>query len=125
MSLIHRLISRGIYLVNVKVYNILGQEMRSRETFVYATSKLTMLFAFLVGTAMLFTLFGLMLRKLPGDIPILNTYSIAISEVCHPMDSDDGAVTKLLWYGVVPIDRNQELQKRHACFSNKDVEPLQ
>lgn len=56
MGLIHFFTSRGIYLVNIKVYDITGKDVPSRGSLAYATSSLALVFAFVVMTVVLFAL---------------------------------------------------------------------
>jgi hypothetical protein len=126
MALLHWLISRGLYLTNTRVYNIRGQEEPGRNRFTYSMSGLGLLFAFLVGTAMLLLLAVLMFRRLGTGMPILGTCIVAISAACHPAHGDEDAATKILSYGVVPSQPGDiDGSRRHVCFSSKDVESLQ
>lgn len=83
MTVIHCLISRYIYLVGVKIYNIAGKEVLERAHFAYATSGLAFMPVFLNGTFMLFALLCLLFRKLKPGMPILGTCSASISAACH------------------------------------------
>jgi hypothetical protein len=122
MALLHWLLSRGIYLINVRVYDIQGLEEPSRIRFAYGTSQVALLFAFLVGTMMLVALFALMFRRLGTGIPIFGTCSVAISAACHVPKGDKSAATKPLMYGVVPLDEHVRPEFRHTTFSSKTVE---
>lgn len=130
MALIHFFISRGIYLININVYNISGQEVPYRDHFSHATSGLALLLAFLVGTVMLLALLVCICRSLGEGIPILGSNSVAISSACHPAVGDEDAATKELMYGVVntpPID-DQGVDRgeiKHVCFSSFEVKPLE
>jgi hypothetical protein len=89
MALLHFFFSKGVYLVNIKVYNISGEEVPYRNHFAHATPGLALLLAFLVGRAMLFTLIGFTFKKLGEDMPILGANSVAISSACLPLIGDD------------------------------------
>lgn len=58
LALAHFFISRGIYLVDIKIYNISGEEVLHRDHFAHATSGLALLLVFIVGTIVLFSLIG-------------------------------------------------------------------
>jgi len=130
MALIHFFISRGLYLVNIKVYNISGQEVPYRDRFDHETSALALWFAFLLGTAMLLALVICSYRRLKEGMPVLGTNSVAISSACHLALGDDNAATKCLMYGAIdapPGDAPNEDRSgmKHVCFSSFDVEPLE
>jgi len=121
VALLHWLISRSIYLTNIKVYNIAGQEAPDRSRFAYATSGLGLLLAFLVGTGLLAFLFVLMGKKLASDMPVIGTCSLAISAASHPAEVDEDASTKPLIYGAVEVSQQPEGHCWHACFCSKGV----
>jgi hypothetical protein len=125
MSLIHWLLSRGMRLTSIKVYDIQGQEVPSRTRFTYTTSQMLILLVFVVGTAMLIALFMLMSRKLGTGIPIVGTCSIAISAACHVPQGDEKAATKRVMYGASTVRDDGGSMFMHAAFSSKSVQPLQ
>jgi hypothetical protein len=122
---LHWLVSRGVYLTNVKVYNITGEEVPTRVRFGYDTNGMPLLFAFLIMTGLIFLLVFLMRRKLGAGMPIIGTSSLAISAACHPAEGDEDAATRPLMYGAVKIRGVQGKRGWHVCFSSKDVVPLQ
>jgi hypothetical protein len=130
MALIHFFISRGIYLINIKVYNILGQVVPYRHQFSHLTSALALLFAFLIGTVLLLVLLGCSYMRLGQGMPILGTNSVAISSACHPALGDENAAVKRLLYGTVdaPSSDGHGVDigaMKHVCFSSFKVEPLE
>jgi hypothetical protein len=137
MMLLHWLISRGLYLVNVHVYDISGMEIPTRARYGRGMSPLPLLLAFLLSTAMWVVLFVLMRKRLGTGMPIIGTCSAAISAACHPVMGDGSDATKGLMYGVV-LEERQERQERcdglamgqdqaeagSLSFSSGDVQPL-
>jgi hypothetical protein len=134
MALVHWLISRGIYLVNVRVYDINGVEIPSRARYGRAMSPLPLLLALLLGTAMWITLFILMGKRLGRGMPIIGTCSAAISAACHPPTEKGVDATRALMYGVVSKERTDpgiafaagenQVGREQVSFSNGDVRPL-
>lgn len=130
MALIHFFISRGLYLVNVKIYNISGHYVPLRDRFAYETSSLAILVAILVYTVvLLWFLRCIFWMRLEKGMPVLGTNSVAISSACHPALGDEDAAAKGLLYGAVdapPGDAPLEDRRgmKHVCFSSFEVEPL-
>lgn len=122
---IHWLISRGVYLTNVKVYNIAGKEVPNRVRFGYDTNGLPLLLAFIMATGLIFVLALLMSRKFEAEMPIIGTCSLAISAACHPANGDEEAATKPLMYGAVKVTGVEGKRAWHACLSSNEVVPLQ
>ena len=134
MALLHWLISRSIYLLNIRVYDINGLEDPSRMKYAWGTSSLALLLAFLLGSVLFFTLFGLTRRKLGTGMPIVSTCSVAVSAACHPPVGEENASMKPLMYGAILThmlgdsnsiadDSLRDLQA-HASFSSLNVRPL-
>ncbi|KUJ07684.1 uncharacterized protein LY89DRAFT_742454 [Mollisia scopiformis] len=71
----------GVYLTNVQVYNIAGQEVPSRHRLSYDTSGLPLLFAFLLGTCFVALFAVFMRRKFGTGMPIIGTCSLAITKL--------------------------------------------
>jgi hypothetical protein len=136
MALLHWLISRGVYLVNVRVYDVSGTEVLDRARYSRGMNPLPLLLAFLLGTAMWFALFILMGKRLGTGMPIIGTCSAAISAACHPL-TYDGDATKALTYGVLseelhelrghdvkPAEAQSGIGSGSVSFSSGDVHPL-
>jgi hypothetical protein len=134
MSLLHWLISRSIYLLNIRVYDINGVEDPLRMKYAWGTSSLAMLLTFLLGSALFWTLVGISRKKLGTGMPIVSTCSVAVSAACHPPVGEEGTATKPLMYGAIPMrmlsdsnsiaDNNLDHLQEHASFSSLDVQPL-
>jgi len=88
------------------------------------TSEMALMLATCVGGVLMILLIGLMFKWLRSGMPVLGTCSLAISAACHAAVGDENAATKLLMYGVVGGERDEGDEKKHVCFSSRDVEPL-
>lgn len=145
MILVHWLLSRALYLVSIRVYDIAGKKDLTRQYLIQSKSALALLLVFILGTVMLIALIVLMQRKLSTDMPLLGTCSLAINAACHADPGDEDAATKRSRYGSIndyeeqdqvreqdqqqDEEREQEEETesrlRHVCFSSQDVVPLQ
>ncbi|KAH8656707.1 hypothetical protein BGZ60DRAFT_384669 [Tricladium varicosporioides] len=124
MMLLHWLISRGSYLVNIKVYDISGQEMPHRMNTFRSSSSLALLLAFTLASVMWILLMLPLWKQLGRGVPIIGFNSAAISAACHRAEEDVDAEFKPVMYGIIstyPVDEQGTL---HAGFSSKPVEPL-
>ncbi|KAH6664530.1 hypothetical protein B0J14DRAFT_607897 [Halenospora varia] len=124
MMLLHWLISRGSYLVNIKVYNVVGQEEPQRMSTFRSSSSLAMLLAFTLASVMWILLMLPLWRRLGKGVPIIGFNSAAISAACHRAEGDEDAEFKPVMYGVVSTESLDERGALHAAFSSKPVKPL-
>lgn len=130
MAVLHWLMSRGIFLLNITVYDINGVLVPSRAKYTWGVSSLALLLAFVLATMLIVSMFAMMWRKLGAGMPIISTCSMTISAACHPPTEDDDPATKLLMYGAVPeagsdqVDATRGCIARHATLSSSEVEPL-
>jgi hypothetical protein len=115
IALLHWLISRGLYLLNIIVYDISGTEVPSRAHYSRGVSPLALLLAFILGTTMWIVLFVLMGKKLGRGMPIIGTCSVAISAACHPPNVGSEDTTKGLMYGVV-LQEPRDFQEPGDAF---------
>jgi hypothetical protein len=97
-TLLHWLVSRSIYLVNILVVGADGKLQPSRNITACGFSSLMTLFVMLVLACMLIFLLACSRRRLDGQIPVVGTNSVAISAMCHhPNDTNTESVKALQW----------------------------
>jgi hypothetical protein len=137
IALLHWLISRGSYLINIRVDDLSSMEIPDRTRYSRGMSPLPLLLAFFLGTKMWIVLFVLKGKHLGRGMPSIGTCSVAISAACHPPTWESADATKGLMYGVVSqeLRDHQEsvvafLSGEHTAgagdvsFSSGNVQPL-
>lgn len=100
--LMHWLLSQCIFLVKVVFFDVYRQLSGYAEACGY--SPLAMLITVIVGAVAMIFLFGLSLRPLKSNLPLLSSCSTAISAACHPPPGDEDAAVKPVMWGDVGQD---------------------
>lgn len=119
-SILHWLVSRSIYLVNINVMGPDGNWQPERDISACGFNNLMILLVMLMLVCMLLLLVACSFRKLDAQIPLVGTASMVISAMCHhPNDRETEAVKPLLW-GVTekPVDG----KPGHCSLSSGAVE---
>lgn len=85
-ALLHFLVSRSIFLVQVHIYDNTGALNPSRTISSCGVLVGAMVCSIMVGAVMLLPLYALSCRHLPARTSVMSSCSVAISAACHPGD---------------------------------------
>lgn len=95
--------------------------MRHNSSVTCGYSIMPVIFSIALGCAMLLVLLVLALvRRLPGDMPLIGSNSAVISAACHSADSDEGAASMPLMWGVTAEAEEDGIG--HCAFSSGAVQ---
>jgi hypothetical protein len=130
-TIFHWLISRSIFLINLKIYQP-NNELLTRPNTHFPTandsgvttacgySPLAIISALAVGFLMFTVLVIVSSFKLKPDIPVVGGCSFAMSAACHPPEKDADMADKPLSWGAI---RHQDGdQPGHCCLTSHNVE---
>lgn len=124
MALLHWLISRSIFLLEVGVYGINGQLDPFRTVNACGYAGQPVILALILGLVMIAFLVGFGWRKLTPGIPAMGNCSIAISAACHANPQEKRLEVLPLQYGVIPAFGRDGDRGEHVGFSSREVLPL-
>lgn len=146
MVLLHWLMSRGLFLASIRVFDSNGNHVPTRDIDGCGFSPLAILLAFCLMTVMIVALISLgRFRYISAGIPAASSCSAVISAAVHPpvSEADDEAALLPLQYGVVPgiavampkqrhigmgkthFASQGKASREHLSFSSGRVQPLQ
>jgi len=119
-ALLHWMVSRSLYLVNINVLGPSGQLLNDQSIFAcgFSVTMLCLVFALLMVMAT--TICGFSLRPLRGDIPLIGVNSLAVSAICHNPDSSATETQRPLLWGVTK--KPEDGQPGHCALSSGEVE---
>ncbi|RMY19582.1 hypothetical protein D0866_12777 [Hortaea werneckii] len=118
---LHWLISQGIFLVRVSVYDFSGNYDGGNQSEL-GYSCLPILLAILLGTAMLLVAIGSGFRKFASHIPVAGSCSVALAAAAHRPKSDVDAAFLPVQWGDVNSEGTDEIG--HCCFTSEEVHDL-
>lgn len=102
--IMHWLISQSIFLARIQRRTVTTPnevDMKHNSAVTCAYSIMPVIFSITLGCTMLIVLFVLALvRRLPGDMPLIGSNSAVISAACHGVESDENAAVRPLMWGV-------------------------
>jgi hypothetical protein len=124
MAVLHWLVARSIFLVEVNVFDYDGNPMAEKVSACGYSSMAIVLSLFVSGVIIL-ALLANGVRKLEPGMPLASSCSLAITAACHTPAGDEDAALLPLKYGVVIAEEpDSEINCEHACFSSKEATPL-
>ncbi|RAL07797.1 uncharacterized protein BO97DRAFT_446566 [Aspergillus homomorphus CBS 101889] len=106
---LHWLLSQSIFFVNIKVYNVYGEEDEQGSSRGCCYSPMAMFITLWVGLLGLGLLLAVGARQFKSHMPLATHCSAAISAACHPPPADEGAATKPLMWGEIPREGVEEV----------------
>ncbi|EGP86741.1 uncharacterized protein MYCGRDRAFT_44207, partial [Zymoseptoria tritici IPO323] len=126
MALLHWLVSRSIFLVQIETYDASGS---SKDTLVDTInacgySVIFAISALVLGFALIVSLGCLSYRKLDPGIPVAGPCSLAISAACANV-TEVYAARGPVQYGVLMNRKPDADGRQYLGFSGQDVEPLE
>ena len=127
MVLLHWLISRSIFLVQLKVFDISGKEALGRGVNACGFSPLALMLALLLSGSMVVVLAAFRrFRRLDSGMPVASSCSIAMSAAAQPSGWEDVDMDLLpLQYGVILDNRVRDKHgRKHVGFSSNEVGSL-
>ena len=122
MSVLHWLVSRSIFLVQISVEDV-GGTVQQGKISGCGYSPMAIVLALCLGGMIVLALVGLSARKLDRCMPIAGSCSLAIAAACSHPDEDDPATLPLM-YGVMGECKLGEHERLHVGFSSKEVARL-
>lgn len=114
------MVSRSLYLVNIKVLGPFGTVQKTRTIFACGYSPIFMLLILVLLFIMMATISGFSMRPLRGNIPLIGANSLAISAVCHNPDFSEAEVCRPLLWGATKQAEGDE--PGHCALSSAEVE---
>lgn len=124
MAVLHWLMSRSIFVMQIDVYDIYGRPDPSRVVDTDGYSILAMILALSLAGVLVLALIALAFRRLDDGMPVAAPCSIAIAAACHsPRGEEDGL--EVLQYGVMAEQDADEAGRLHVGFSARFVTPLE
>ncbi|KAH7310628.1 hypothetical protein B0I35DRAFT_439442 [Stachybotrys elegans] len=126
MGFMHWFISRSLYLIQLTMYNAHGQLDEGPSFKGCGFSPYPIILALALGLVMVTVLIGLSFRRLPPEIPIAASCSLAISSATYAARDEVDAAVMPLQYGVLKASA-EEVEKDsppRVGFSRYHVEPL-
>lgn len=117
-SVLHWMVSRSLYLVNIDVYSPDGTPDASQTIFACGFS--TVFLLMVLGTLVFMTavIFGFSFKPLNAEIPFIGFNSLAISAACHGSKTHDEVCKPLLW-GVTELP--EDGLPGHCALSSGEV----
>ncbi|KAF7195462.1 hypothetical protein HII31_03354 [Pseudocercospora fuligena] len=123
MAVLHWLVSRSLYLVQLKVYDSMGNFTGDSSISSLGYSPLFIILSVAVGSVLLSAIMWLSRCKLGSNMPVVGSCSLAISAACaNNLEVD--AATKSLMYGVLRRAPGKA-GTRYVGFSAEEVDVLQ
>lgn len=119
-ALLHWMVSRSLYLVNIYVYGPYQTYVESESMLSCGFSTIFLLMLFLLLTIIVFVLLGISFKTLNGDIPLVGSNSLAISSACHDPGTEEEETCKELMRGVT--EPAFPGWPRHCAFSSLNVD---
>ena len=124
MTVLHWLVARSIFLVDISVINYDGDQLISRISGC-GFSAMAIVLSLFVSGAIILALLASSARRLDSSMPLASSCSLTITAACHTSPGDENAALLPVKYGVVIADEPEsESGCEHACFSSKEVTPL-
>ena len=123
MAFLHWLVSRSIFLVQVKGYDTHGNPSARDSINACGYSLLAIILALALGAVIVLVLVALSFRKLDPGMPLVGPCSVAIAAACENQQ-DPRAALKPLKYGVMIEHAPDEQGRQRVGFSSREVEPL-
>jgi len=117
-SLLHWMVSRSLYLVDVNVFGPYGDYIESQTIFAcgFSTVFLLLVLGILTSVVVVITYFAI--RLLKDDTPLVGSNSFVISAMCHSPNPGEHEVCKGLLWGVTnPCDPDP-----HCALSSDEVD---
>ncbi|OJJ98412.1 hypothetical protein ASPACDRAFT_122206 [Aspergillus aculeatus ATCC 16872] len=99
---LHWLLSQSIFFVNIKAYDVYGDEDEGNSSRGCCYSPMAMFITMWVGILALGLLVSLGARRFKSHMPLATHCSAAISAACHPPEGDDMAAGKPVMWGEIP-----------------------
>lgn len=127
MAVLHWAVSRSIFLVDLKAYNVVGSGLEAKQgTFSssgYSPMAITVSVG--IGTVMATSIIALSRCRLNAGIPSVGSNSLAISAASYlaPSEREDAVLLPLM-YGFIHTAERDENGKRRVGFSCERVCPL-
>lgn len=123
MGALHWLISQSIFLLRMRIFNYEGKEsVVTKIVSGCGWSPLPLFWTCIVGLVLILALHAIGFRSLGEGMPIISSYSAAISAASHRKETEDeDMVTMELMYGVIGNNHNAT---KWVGFSADEVEPL-
>ncbi|KAH7405997.1 hypothetical protein DE146DRAFT_787173 [Phaeosphaeria sp. MPI-PUGE-AT-0046c] len=114
----HFLISESIFVVQLRVMALSGQEDPEQSFVTCGYSMLALLVTMVVGAVAVLAIIGFGLRRYEPGMILVKCSSAAISAACHPRaDEDSDAALQPLQWGAVLTEQTVG----HCCFSTDTV----
>ncbi|KAG9686786.1 hypothetical protein KCU95_g11437, partial [Aureobasidium melanogenum] len=124
MAVLHWLVARSIFLVQIKVFDYDGIELADSIS-ACGYSAMAIVLSLFVSGILIVALLANGVRRLESGMPLASSCSLAVTAACHTGPGDEDARLLPLKYGVVISEEsNSDSEYEHACFSSKEVTPL-
>lgn len=123
-TLIHWLISEGIFYVQLLPYDLAGNPIPTSKLMTCGISTVPLEVAIFLTIACLLIIWGLSAREYKcAAMPFALGCSVAISAACHPpVDDRDAAFGSVMWGAVVGDDDDERSgEQGHCCFTSLEV----
>ena len=124
MTVLHWLISRSYFLLQIVDYNVDGSIRPGYSTNVRAFQAAPIMLAIIIGGLLILAPIICAFRPLSRGMPNIRSCSIAISAACHVDRREKNVPLKYLMYGVIPANGKDEDGREYVGFSRNAVQPL-
>jgi len=124
MTVLHWLVARSIFLVEISVFDYDGNPLNLKIS-ACGFSAMAIVLSLFVSGVIISALLASAARKLEPGMPLASSCSLAITAACHTSPDDEDAALLPVKYGaVIAEEPESESDRKHACFSSKEVTPL-
>ena len=124
MAVLHWLISRSVFLLEVEIYNEDGTLDPGRTINAAGYAGQPIILALVLGFVLIVALVAFGRRKLTPGIPAIGNCSKAISAACHANPQEKKLEVLPLKYGIIPGSGKDRERGEHVGFSSREVLPL-
>lgn len=122
-AVLHWLMSRSLYFVDVEGYNDPSHPPGWRVAFAAGYSVLGISITLFIAVGICLALVALACRSLNPGIPVMSSCSLALSAACHPLSEESDVAAQKLMYGVLASTSGDA--RLRVGFSSKSVESLE
>ncbi len=124
-GLLHWLTSQSLFLARITVFDENNMPDNSQSASTCGYSPVAIVFLLIAGAVTLLSVSLISFRRFKPGIPLVRSYSAAISAACHRPEADVDASTKPVMWGVVGHEFNENVRKTlgHCSFTSFEVEP--